>query len=230
MWGDYAHFRRGYTTTSPLTYPFPSRTTLSGIISAMLGYDRDSYYDIFTEDNSLFAIQILGPIKKTKINMNLIDTKIGFYLWDCNGQRTQIPYEFIKSPCYRFYIGVEDQKIFDDFLQKILNHSSIYTPYLGISECISDFKGVKDVVYPIVKKEINDEAIDIHTVIPKEKVKIKIENNKIYGAVKLPGFFDRYRTVTKYLEFYYEENGLPIKILQGTYYNVVGKDVNIIPF
>lgn len=230
MWGDYAHFRRGYTTTSPITYPFPSRTTLSGIISAILGYERDSYYDNFTEDNSLFAIQILRPIKKIKINLNLIDTKIGFYLWDCKGQRTQISYEFIKKPYYRFYIGTENQEIFHKLFKSISNHNSVYTPYLGISECISDFKGVWDIVCPIERKKINCDPIDIHSIIPKDKAKLKIEINKIYGTVKLPGFFEKDRTVRKYFEFYYEENGMPIKIVDGTYYNVVGKDVNIIPF
>jgi len=230
MWGDYAHFRRGYTTTSPLTYPFPSRTTLSGIISAILGYERDTYYDYFNENNSLFAIQILAPIKKTIINMNLIDTKIGFYLWDCKGQRTQIPYEFIKGPSYRFYISLDNQEIFDKLFTSISNHNSVYTPYLGISECISNFKGVQDVVYPIEKKEANCDPIDVHTIIPKDKAKLIIENNKVYGTVKLPGFFERGRTVTKYLEFYYEENGMPIKIANGTYYHVVGKDDNIILF
>ena len=33
IWGDYAYFRRGYTTTSTVSFPFPSRTTISGLIS-----------------------------------------------------------------------------------------------------------------------------------------------------------------------------------------------------
>ena len=45
IWGDYAYFRRGYTTTSTLTYPFPSRTTIAGFIAGILGYPRNSYYD-----------------------------------------------------------------------------------------------------------------------------------------------------------------------------------------
>jgi CRISPR-associated protein Cas5h len=44
IWSDYAHFRRGYTTTSPLTYPFPTRTALTGIVAAILGLEIDQGY------------------------------------------------------------------------------------------------------------------------------------------------------------------------------------------
>lgn len=114
LWGDYAHFRRGYTTTSPLTYPFPSRTTLAGILAAILGFQRDSYYEYFGKHNSAFALQILKPIKKIRINLNLIDTKTGFYLWDNKGQRTQIPFEFLKDAKYRVHVWIKDKEIFND--------------------------------------------------------------------------------------------------------------------
>ena len=59
IWGDYAYFRRGYTTTSTVSFPFPSRTTIAGLISSILGFKRDSYYDIFEENNSKIGIKLL---------------------------------------------------------------------------------------------------------------------------------------------------------------------------
>jgi len=149
VWSDYAHFRRGYTTTSPLTYPFPSRTTLAGLVSAILGLPRDSYYELFGKDNSAFALQILNPIRKIKITQNLIDTKTGFYLWDNKGQRTQIPFEFVKKPRYRLYVWLEDPNKFDDLIKLIKKHKSVYTPYLGISECIANFEIFKKGVFEV---------------------------------------------------------------------------------
>ena len=75
IWGDYGYFRRGYTSTSTITYPFPSRTTLAGLISGILGLEKDSYHDIFSENNSELGLRILNPIKKININLNYTNTK-----------------------------------------------------------------------------------------------------------------------------------------------------------
>ncbi len=32
LWGDLGHFKKPYTTTSPLSFAFPPRPTLAGII------------------------------------------------------------------------------------------------------------------------------------------------------------------------------------------------------
>ncbi|MCW3140398.1 MAG: type I-B CRISPR-associated protein Cas5b [Methanophagales archaeon] len=230
VWGDYAHFRRGYTTTSPLTYPFPSRTTLAGLISTILGLPRDSYYKLFGKDNSAFALQILNPIRKIKITQNLIDTKTGFYLWDNKGQRTQIPFEFIKKPKYRLYVWLEGEK-FEDLIKLIRGHNSVYTPYLGISECIANFEIFKDGMFEVEKKRVNGEEVEIHSIIKKGAVKkIRLEKGKNYGIVKVPGFMNKDRSVSKYMEFYYEEDGKPLKITEGEYYTLKGEDVNVVFF
>ncbi|MGE5634535.1 MAG: CRISPR-associated protein Cas5 [Deltaproteobacteria bacterium] len=75
VWGEYACFRRPYSTTSPLTFPFPTRTAVSGFVGAILGLDRDSYYDDFSNENCKIGINLLSPIRKTYIGQNLIDTK-----------------------------------------------------------------------------------------------------------------------------------------------------------
>ena len=231
VWGDYAHFRRGYTTTSPLTYPFPSRTTLAGLISAILGLPRDSYYKLFGKDNSAFALQILNPIRKIKITQNLIDTKTGFYLWDNKGQRTQIPFEFIKKPKYRVYAWLSDQK-FDDLIKLIKGHNSVYTPYLGISECIANFEIFGEGVFEVEKKRVDGgEGVEIYSIIEKGKAKVRGgERGKKYGIVKVPGFMNQDRSVSKYMEFYYEEDGKPLKITEGEYYTLKGEDVNVVFF
>ena len=82
IWGDYGYFRRGYTSTSTITYPFPSRTSIAGLISAIIGLKKDSYHEIFNEINSKIGLRILNPIKKMNINFNYINTKEGFLLTD----------------------------------------------------------------------------------------------------------------------------------------------------
>ena len=41
--GDYGHFKKYYTTSSPLTFSIPPRTTVSGMIGALIGLDKEEY-------------------------------------------------------------------------------------------------------------------------------------------------------------------------------------------
>jgi len=228
IWGDYGYFRRGYTTTSTISYPFPSRTTLAGIISGIMGYDRDSYYDIFGPSNSAFALQIMKPIKKVRMNLNLIDTKTGFILSDNKGQRTQLPAEFLKDVKYRIYFWLEDDSIMNDLFTFLSNHKSVYTPYLGISECIANICLVKKSFLEPREISVNKADIRVNSIIPTDKAKIKIEPGKKYGAVKSPAFINNERIVEGFQEFYYEENGEDILIVEGDCHSI--GDTNVIFF
>ena len=44
--GDYGHFKKYYTTSSPLTFSIP-RTTVSGMIGALIGLDKEEYLKYF---------------------------------------------------------------------------------------------------------------------------------------------------------------------------------------
>ena len=45
----------------------------------------------------------------------------------------------------------------DDLFELLYNHQSVYTPYLGISECIANFQLVGDDFFN-VEKEIGEEV------------------------------------------------------------------------
>lgn len=227
IWGDFAYFRRGYTSTSTITYPFPSRTSIAGLISSILGFEKDSYHDIFNQNNSKLGLRILNPIKKMNINLNYINTKGGFLLSDIKkNPRVQVQAEFLKDVKYRIYVSLNDKSIMDDLFSLINNHKSIYTPCLGISECLANFELVYDDLLDLNEK--TGENIDIHSIVLKEDYNIVIEPNRKYGVVKSPGFMNSERVVSKFLEYYYEENGNTIKIASGDYFPV--GDENIILF
>ena len=231
IWADYGHFRRGYTTTSPLTYPFPSRTAISGLIAAILGLERDSYYGLFEDNNSAIALQILNPIKKVTMNQNLIDTKTGFYLWDNDGQRTQIPFEYLKEPKYRIFVWLEDEAMFRKLCEFVRQRKTTYTLYMGITEHIAQFQPYKGGCHKAVKRETKENVkIDSIIPLPAKLDILKAGESKVIGYAKVPGFFQgKNRVVRKYLEFYYEENGKPLEIKAGEYYRV-GDEHNVIPF
>ena len=219
IWGDYAYFRRGYTSTSTITFPFPSRTTISGLIAGILGLEKDSYHDIFNEENSKLGLRILNPIKKININLNYINTKEGFLLSDIKSNpRVQVQAEFLKDVKYRIYVSIDDNNLMEELYSSLSEHKSIFTPCLGISECIADFSLVYDELFDL--NIVNEDNVDINSVVLKSTGDLLIEPGKKYGVVKSPGFMNSDRIVSKFLEYYYEENGNPIKLKNCDFYSI----------
>lgn len=219
IWGDYAYFRRGYTSTSTITFPFPSRTTIAGLISAILGLEKDSYHDIFNEHNSKLGLRILNPIRKININLNYINTKESIILSEIKSNpRVQLQAEFLKDVKYRIYVSLDSTDLMEELFSNLNEHKSVFTPCLGISECIADFSLAYDDILNL--NSSNEHETYINSVILKDSGDLIIESGKKYGSVKSPGFMNSERVVSKFLKYYYEENGNAIKVKNCDYYSV----------
>jgi CRISPR-associated protein Cas5h len=68
--GKFAHFRKFYTNSSSLSYSVPSRTTVEGIIAAILGLERDTYYEKLSLDNCKIAIEKVNKTRKINQSLN----------------------------------------------------------------------------------------------------------------------------------------------------------------
>ena len=110
--GDYGHFRKFYTTSSPLTFSIPPRTTVCGIIGALIGLDKKEYLKYFKKEEAKIAIQILQPINKTRLSINLIDTKKAKEYYSKIEKRTQVTYELLKNPSYRIYFYHSNKELY----------------------------------------------------------------------------------------------------------------------
>jgi len=77
IWGDYAHFRRHYTTSSPLTHSIPPPSALRGVVGAILGLSSDNYPEELGCDVCQFGVRLLSPLKKIRLGINYLDTKDG---------------------------------------------------------------------------------------------------------------------------------------------------------
>ena len=80
VWGEYAHFRKYYTTTSPLSFSIPPRTAISGLMGAIIGLSKDEYLKYFSKEQAQIAVRILNPIKKVRLAENLINTKDDYFI------------------------------------------------------------------------------------------------------------------------------------------------------
>ncbi len=214
VWGDYAHFKKFYTTSSPLSFSIPPRTAIIGLISAIIGKPKNEYLSVMTKEKAEIAIRIINPIKKVRITQNLIDTKGSYWRPFRRGNltgRTQISFEFLKNPKFRIYFCHLDPEIYDLFKINLENHKSVYTPYLGISELLADFIFVSESI--VSERSNGKEFIEIHSVIPLNKdTKFELlENGKKYFKERIPTEMFPGRIVTEYREVLYETEGKTIR-------------------
>ncbi len=142
VWGDYAHFRRHFTTSSPLTHSIPPPSALRGLVGAILGFSREEYPEKLSLDKSLFGVRLLRPVKKVRLGVNYIDTKDGAWVSKPPKGRlhTQVRMEFLKDPDFEVYFHHEDDGLMDGLSERLVQHRAVYTLYLGITECIANFE------------------------------------------------------------------------------------------
>ena len=237
VWGDYAHFRRGYTTTSPLTFSIPPRTALCGLIGAILGLEKNNnkYLKYFKLEQAKIGLRLLTPVKKVRIAENLIHTKNargpGMNLIT---ERTQINFEFLKDQKYRIYFYHTNGDIYQQLKENLMDHKAVYTPCLGLSENIANFKFVGD--FDVIMKTSEAEFSQIHSVLPIKKVLekngIKFDLKKEYFSLRLPVELNQERIVIKYSDVLFERNGSPIEAkMKEQYLEVIydnGTNENIV--
>lgn len=217
LWGDYAHFKKHYTTTSPLSFPFPPRTTISGIISAIIGLDKEEYLGYFSRDSAWISLRLLASVKKIRLGQNLIDTKKGF---SKIRQRTQIRIEYIKDPMYRIYFyHSNSEEIYQPLKRYLERHQSVYTVSLGLSALLANFSFMGE--YSLHKIS-SQGLIEIDSIVPSKEVsgRIEFEEGKEYFSTNIPIEMQKGRVVTKYSEVSYERNGRSILCLPDSYYEV----------
>lgn len=207
VWGDYAHFRKNYSTSSPLTYSFPPRTALSGLIGAIAGFDKADYFRYFLRDGANIGCKILVPVKKVRIAGNLINTSnaVGMHLIK---NRSPTRFEFVKDPRYRIYFWHSDEEIYDNLKSLLINHQSVYTPCLGLSQLICNFSFVGE----FGLKRMGEELQTIDSVVPGQcLISTEFEERKEYFSEVMPGVMGENRVVIDYNEILFERNGKGIK-------------------
>ena len=221
IWGDFGHFKKPYTTTSPLSFAFPPRPTIAGMISAIIGLDKTEYLDHFMRKDADIAIKIIRPVKKMRISQNLIDTKRAI-LFSRIKQRTQIRFEYVKDPGYRVYFLHRDNNIYQQLKSCLENHESVYTVSLGLSELLANFEFVGEFDLHGVK---NEDPVFIDSVLPVRFFGDNtLENGKAYLSENIPIEMNRERIVTQFGEVFYERSGKPVKAVPDTYFRIENGD------
>lgn len=220
IWGEYAHFRKPYTTTSPLTYSIPSRTALTGIIGAIIGIEKEKNNVELNYEHCNLSLKLINPVKKVLINQNLIKTNTALMMSRIKqkGGRTQIRFETLKDVKYRIYIEIFDSIKYDILKEKLVNHKPFYSICFGITEHIANSQFIGEFGYTEEKG-----STEIDSVINLEKIKkehLSFEDGKEYFADTYPLEMKEDREVCKYGEILIERTGKRINIKNSNYIKV----------
>jgi CRISPR-associated protein Cas5h len=217
--GPWAHFRRVDATTEKLTYRIIPRTTVAGLIAAVLGEPRDSYYDTFAADASAIAISPKCRLETQSIPMLTLPTKKGDIkaIREAEGvsgktvidpeeiatERKRRTFEYVVDAAYRIDLVLNDDATFDRVRSFLEAGKATYTPYLGKSECLAD---ITDVAVSTVAPD--GDAEDISSTVPEQYAvptpgaPLRLERTPAYMTTDAGG-----RHTTGFTSYAYAPNG-----------------------
>lgn len=200
--GSFAHFRKYYTNSSSLTYLFPPRTVIIGLIAGLLGLPSEKhtrnideiYYEKFSKDKCIVAVSMRSKVRRLMQTVNYIRTK-SLTEFDGSAGGTQIPLELLlpekdnvnKEIIYRVYFYHTDEEIYTEFKDRLNRQMFVYPPYMGLTEFLASIKYIGE--GKIQRNEDNHVKID--TVCKLKEVELDFNNNNDlqYITEKMPTGF-----------------------------------------
>ena len=217
--GRLAHFRKYFTNSSSLSYTYPPRTVIIGLVAGLMGDERDTYYEKFNDSHCKIAVSLRTPVRKIMQTMNYINTSnysIDAFLSDNpNIEHVQIPLEIVcpvddPEICYRIYLSCES--IHQKFKNRLELLHFVYPPYLGITEFLGEIECVSTA--GTISEIPSGGAVELNSICRKSAITdrgLKFEEaNAQYLLEKMPADFSGNREITRYEEYIFERSGKAI--------------------
>jgi CRISPR-associated protein Cas5h len=219
--GYMAHFRRFYSSVTPLTYHFPPRNTVMGILACMLGFDKDSYYETFSRDKCRIAVALRTPVRRVMLPTNYLDTdQITLQKLRGIGNRvpTRMEYLLAVPPSeyvsYRIFVTHEGQFLLNQLARRLTDRRFAYPVSLGPAHCLAEANLVYYGEAEVIEGD-GDEYL-VSTVIPQDTIvdgPAPAEGIKIMLEERLPPDFKDGRMPTGASRNYvFEASGKPLRI------------------
>ncbi len=139
--GKMAHFRKYFANNTAMSYSLPPRTTVMGMLAAIMGLPRDGYYGLLGSARLQLGLRIVNPVKKSFHRLNYLKVESSSQFTGSNG-RIQVPVEIVtgRHPrhsqlCYRLYVaaGTSSQggESFEQLHQHLRNKGGHYPVSFG---------------------------------------------------------------------------------------------------
>ncbi len=184
---DFAIFRDESITTSHTSYVIPSKTTIIGLIAAILGITRKNSFKMSTI-NEIYSKEYLELFKNIKIGIKVLNNDILKTTLFTNNvslkENKTKPFkkELLTNPKYNIFIFGE-KEILNNIYKKISNSEFKYTPFLGNAYCIAkirnpkflEFKRSENLKGKLTSAVIIDSQLSLNPTV--ENSKVVIENH-----------------------------------------------------
>ncbi|WP_262181542.1 type I-B CRISPR-associated protein Cas5b [Haloarcula laminariae] len=216
-WG---HFKRVGRSATKQTYRVPPRTTVAGMLAAIVGAERNSYYDTFGADNAAIAITPLSDIRTVNIpTVGLgtdpkqdVTTNVGNYYSEFNltyqnteGDRQLHAYEVLADPAYRIDVALEDNDFYEELRDHLEAGTAVYPPSLGKSEYLAT---IDDVQAGHPERVNADTQLDVDSVVPGSLSDTIPQSGVTYGVERSPAVMERHnggRRTTRFDDYVYTQ-------------------------
>ncbi|WP_418280796.1 type I-B CRISPR-associated protein Cas5b [Halorubrum sp. DTA98] len=220
--GQWGHFRRVEGNIVKQTYRIPPRTTIAGITAAILGLDRDSYYDVFAPERSAVAVEPLDELRTMNLPQNTLSTAkehmktvptrghARVSMPDPTELRQQHNYEVLVDPAYRIDLQLDDE-LFGELRTRLETGTSYYPPSLGLSEHLAEvvYLGTFDV------EPCEEGDVDVDSAVVEAVDDVKLSPGKPIRVERSPGFMaadSGGRTTTEFLSLAYSPRAEPVHV------------------
>jgi CRISPR-associated protein Cas5 subtype I-B len=205
--GDFGFFKTAEVTRATLSFPF-TRTAIIGIIGAILGEEKNSYWnnkDSIAEAEialELLSLENNENFQHTPLTVNYAHTKytvniaarsgtLKTYISDGEhrGFVTNVKLDMLRNIHYRLYYrkptSSKGLEIYNKLKKYLMNNWTIYPTYLGHANLLADIIFIGE--FPM--EEINDKLNTISSVIPVSSIEkdfLTILQRKVSIIMNIP--------------------------------------------
>ncbi len=218
---DFAHFSHPATIYSSLTYPVPPKTTVMGMLGAIMGLEDYLFLNSIKYACVVKKIEAkrsfcFNGVKNALSELNLDKAGIGF-----KSGRKQFYRELLVNPCYEIYIDLSDiEKVHRDRIVELLKaKKSLYPLYMGVNFALADYRflGVFDST-----QERGD--ADLDSIVPLDS-NFAIEAGRSYTDIRFATKIESGRHFGNFADFLVETSGKSIKCRDVCYTRVDDKSL-----
>jgi CRISPR-associated protein Cas5h len=197
------------------------------MLAAIVGADRDSYYDVFQSGNSAIAITPLSELRTVNIPTTGLGTDPDQDVTTTVGswRSFQITYqesredrqlhaqEVLADPAYRIDMAVEDDSFYESLQTHLEAGTSVYPPSLGKSEYLATVESLE--TNTPTRAERNG-AIDVDSIVPISLGDTVPQPGLTYGVERSPAVMEADRggrTTTRFDDYVYTRDGIsPVRV------------------
>lgn len=178
--GPFAHFRAYDTTRRNMTYSFPPKTAVIGLIAGILGLPRNTYWENSPLKDAKISLKILNPIWRSSITTNYLQLKYPLSLakgikifmakdpFEINSKEKQrgfnapIRLNILRNVNYRIFFQSENDTLMGDITRRLQAKKYCFPPYLGHANMLAEiqFIGKKEI------KNLEKGLHEVHSIVP----------------------------------------------------------------